>query len=83
MTGLYTNYIWPPSDVGGGFCEAKDGGRENALMKFFITTPQSALSRRDKGSRKQALATLSTEWNSTLGFFYLLFEFNYYPFFQA
>ena len=54
MTGLYTNYILPPSDEGGGFCEAKDGGRENALIKLFITTPQSAMSRRDKGSRKQA-----------------------------
>ena len=32
----------PPSDEGGGFCVAKDGGRENALIKSFLTTPQSA-----------------------------------------
>ena len=25
----------PPSDEGGGFCVAKDGGRENALIKPF------------------------------------------------
>ena len=39
----------PPSDEGGGFCEAKDGGRENERF----TTPQSGCSpdsSPDKGS---------------------------------
>ena len=29
------NLNLPPSDEGGGFCVAKDGGRENALIKPF------------------------------------------------
>ena len=53
MTGLYTNYIWPPSDEGGGFCEAKDGGRENALMKFFITTPSLLCHAETKGAENR------------------------------
>ena len=36
------NLNMPPSDEEGGFCVAKDGGRENALIKPFPTTPQSA-----------------------------------------
>ena len=29
MRGIY----WPPSDEGGGFCEAKDGGRERVFVR--------------------------------------------------
>ena len=34
------NHLLPPSDEGGGTA-CRDGGRENALIKPFLTTPQS------------------------------------------
>ena len=32
----------PPSDEGGGFCEAKDGGRDRKECAFGVSLPQSA-----------------------------------------
>ena len=52
-TPIYVCWVQkPPSDEGGGFCEAKDGGREYIKE----TTPQSKLrfdSSPDKGSMLQ------------------------------
>ena len=33
----------PPSDEGGGFCEAKDGGRDNASSSFFLLLKSSPI----------------------------------------
>ena len=39
------DYLLPPSDEGGGFCEAKDGGREKLKqnIKPTVSLPQFRL----------------------------------------
>jgi len=48
MNKKLSNVVLPPSDEGGGFCKAKDGGREDmkTLQKLpFFSLPQSRFTR--------------------------------------
>ena len=43
MLRYFFGFVMPPSDEGGGFCEAKDGGREyKSPTNLIISLPQSA-----------------------------------------